>query len=249
MSAIPVVCAPPRIDMIVPETVDAPATCTNPSVDAVVVNAAVALNATAPFVAIAPVEPEDARIRLPDVNPVPESATLMPNPVVMAFTTTLIPPPVAVIEFAVTKRAAPVDAPLAVIPTMVVASVVADVNCDNTPEPDDVVVPVWLTNKRFPVVMAVAADAIVNPTPDVTASRFGILSAVPVTMDAVARVKTVPVSVDDAVSLRRVVASVAAVMNSERMPVPEDELTPVCSTLSRRPVEVIAVADEAMSTI
>lgn len=83
LSAIPVVCAPPRIDMMVPETVEAPATCTKPSVEAVVVNAPVAIKEIAPFVAIAPAVDEVARISEPVVRPVVET-TERPTPEVIA---------------------------------------------------------------------------------------------------------------------------------------------------------------------
>ena len=96
--------------------------------------------------------------------------------------------------------------------------------------------------------MAVAAEAMVKPIPLVIASRLGMLSAVPVTILAVARVKTVPVKVVVAVSFNRVVASVAAVVNSDKIPAPEAELTPVWATLNIRPVAVMAVAEESTSS-
>ncbi len=83
LRAIPVVCAPPKMLIIVPVTVLAPATWNNPRVEAVVVKAPVPVKENAPLVAIAPAVEVVALIREPVVKPVVE-VSCKTTPVVIA---------------------------------------------------------------------------------------------------------------------------------------------------------------------
>ena len=79
----PVVRAVPEILIAVPALVESAITPTNPWFE-VEANAPVAWNDTAPFVAIAPVVPEVAKIKEPEVSPVPVEATRRATEVVAA---------------------------------------------------------------------------------------------------------------------------------------------------------------------
>lgn len=126
-------------------------------------------------------------------------------------------------------------------------SVAAELNSDRVPL--ELVVALCDTMNILPVVViAVAAEAMFTPKPVVIASTLGMFIPVPVTTEAIATVSNDPVKVLEAFTLRMLVASVAADINSDNIPAPEAELTPVCSTFNNRPVEVIAVAEEDIST-
>ena len=127
-----------------------------------------------------------------------------------------------------------------------VSSVAAVIN--STKVADVPVVPVWATDNNLPApVMAVAAEATDMPMPVVKASRSPITRPDPVVTEAPDRLTIFPsAKAPDAFTWRITVSSVAAEMNSLRVPLVL--VAPLWVLKNSRPAPVIAVALDANET-
>ena len=158
-------------------------------------------------VAVAAVDAQVKLKSMPSVLVVPEAATTMPLPVVIAA----IPPisnavPVVNAAAEISRTVPRANAAVAVTLKTVVSSVAADVNSDRVAVVP--VVPEWVTKNILPVVViAVADEAIDTPCPVVR--PLSVINApIPVARDAAVKPNTVPAVVPDDTKSTRVPCAV-----------------------------------------